>query len=244
MTSRIKEIASWVFIGVIALILLAMGAYQTLVFGVDTFEVAGNVRLTTEEVLEAAHIEPKQMLWNIDADKVEANLANLPWVREARMHRVFPASVEIVVEERNPVYSMQLNDEQWVFMDSEGVVLDRQNVEESLLQPSVVIETPLDVQFGLRPLNVSSDRWTCFLKVLNWTGSLVGNTNFRLTALTETEMQFWLTDLLKVEIVDMNDGDYIVDMLARILTDLHRREISAGTIRLEAGYDARFIQAE
>ena len=244
MTNRIKEFASWFLIGVILLALLALGAYQTMVFGVDTIDVEGAVRLSTEEILDAAHIEENQMLWNIDLNQVEANLSNLPWIRAVRLKRVLPSSIEIEVDERAPAYSIQLDDGKFVLMDQEGVFLDRQIDEEGSLPFTAIIEAPMDIEFGKQPMNISKERWACFLKILNWSDTLVGDTKFRLTVLSDTEMEFWLTDALKVEILDMNDGEYIVDMLARILTDLHRREISAGTIRLEAGYDARFVQAE
>ncbi len=244
MTNRIKEFASWFSIGLILIALLALGAYQTRVFGVDAIQVEGAVRLSAEEILDAAHIDHKQMLWNLDVNQVEANLSNLPWIREVHLKRVLPSSIEIEVDERQPSYSIQLEDGKRVLMDQDGIFLDRQADDEAGIQFAAAIETPLDIQYGKPPLNVSADRWNCFLKILNWSGTLVGETKFRLTALTEEEMQFWLTDALKVEIMDMNDGEYIVDMLARILTDLHRREISAGTIRLESGYDARFVQAE
>jgi len=244
MTNRIKEFASWFSIGLILIALLALGAYQTRVFGVDAIEVEGAVRLSAEEILDAAHIEQKQMLWNVDVNQVEANLLNLPWIRKVSLKRVLPSLIEIEVDERQPSYSIQLEEGKRVLMDQEGIFLDRQAEEEAGVQFKASIEAPLDIQYGKQPLNVSEERWNCFLKILNWSGTLVGETKFRLTVLSDEEMQFWLTDALKVEIVDMNDGEYIVDMLARILTDLHRREISAGTILLESGYDARFVQAE
>jgi cell division protein FtsQ len=215
-----------------------------LVFGVDAVAVEGAVRLTPDEIRTAAHIESDQMLWNIDLSKVEANMSNLPWVRSVELKRVLPSTVEITVEERVPERLIQLADGRFVLMDNEGIFLDFREDRESAFEKIEIIEAPLDIQFGQPPLNIEGERWACLMEILRWKDTIVGETAFRLTALAETEMVFWLTDTLKVEVVDMNDGPYIVDMLARILTDLHRRGISAGTIHLEAGFDARFVQAE
>lgn len=244
MGSRIKEISSWILIGLILIALLVMGSYQYSVFGVDSIQVHGEKRLSAEEILAAAHIDKNQMLWNIDISKVEANMSNLPWIRDVKLKRVLPSRIEITVEERNPTFLIQLMDGQQVLMDDEGVFLDFADEKNQEFEKVEEIQAPLEIRFGQKPLDISKERWACFLEVLKWKDTIVGDTAFRLTVLSETEMDFWLTDDLKVVILNMNDGAYIVDMLARILTDLHRREISAGTIHLEEGYDARFIQTE
>lgn len=244
MVNRIKEVSSWIVIGLVIFILLGLLSYQYLIFSVDTIVIQGEDQLTEEEILAAAHVEVQQMLWNIDLEQVETNLSNLAWVQSSSVKRSLPDRLEIEIIERIPRYRVKLGDERVVLLDEEGVFLDYSKPEDSWSGNTESMDVPLEFDFGTLPSNLSSERWTCVMEILNWKDTLVGETAFRVTKLTEKEMEFWLTKRLKVEVIDMTDGPYIVDMLARIVSDLSQKGISAGTIQLEAGYDARFMQEE
>ncbi len=244
MVSRIREVSSWIVIGIVVFILLGLLSYQYLVFGVDTIVIQGEDQLTEEEILAAAHVDVQQMLWNIDIEQVETNLSNLPWVQSTLVKRSLPGQLEIKIAERIARYRVKLSDERVVLLDEEGVFLDYSKPEDYWGGDTESMDVPLEFDFGTMPSNLSPERWTCFMEILNWKDTLVGETAFRVTKLTEQEMEFWLTKRLKVEVIDMTDGPYIVDMLARIVSDLSLKGISAGTIQLEAGYDARFMQEE
>lgn len=244
MVNRIKELSSWIVIGILICGLLGMLSYQYLVFGVETIVIHGEKQLSKEEILAAAHVDAQQMLWNIDVKQVEANLANLPWIQSSSIKLSLPNQLEIEIAERTPRYRIQLMDESVVLMDEEGIFLDYANLSDSWDGDTEIMDVPLEFEFGTSPRNLSPERWACLMEILNWKDTLVGERAFRITKLTDREMAFWLTKRLKVEVTDMVDGPYIVDMLARIVSDLSRKEISAGTIQLEAGYDARFLQEE
>ncbi|BES65395.1 hypothetical protein SANA_18340 [Gottschalkiaceae bacterium SANA] len=244
MVNRIKEVSSWLVMGMVFCCLLGMLSYQYLVFGVDTIVVHGEDQLSEEEIIAAAHVESQQMLWNINLKQVERNLENLPWIQSSSIKRSLPNQLEIVIDERSPRYQLQLMDKRIVVMDEKGIFLDYVNSSDSWDGDTELIEVPLEVELGMKPSNVSEERWDCLLEILNWKDTLVGERAFRMTKLNDQEMEFWLTKRLKVEVSDMIDGPYIVDMLARIVSDLSRKGISEGTIQLEAGYDARFLQEE
>ena len=244
MVNRIKEVSSWIVMGIVFFSLLGMLSYQYLVFGVDTIVIRGEEQLSEEEILAAAHVDSQQMLWNIDLKQVESNLANLPWIQSSSIKRSLPNQLEIEIEERTPRHQLQLMDERVVLLDAKGIFLGYVNSDYPWDGDTEMIEVPMVFDLGFPPSNISEERWACLLEILNWKDTLVGQRAFRLTKLTEQEMAFWLTKRLKVEVTDMMDGPYIVDMLAKIVSDLSRKEISAGTIQLEAGYDARFLQEE
>ncbi len=244
MVNRIKEVSSWIVIGAVFCGLLGMLSYQYLIFGVGTIVIHGEEQLSEEEILAAAHVESQQMLWNIDPKQVETNLANLPWIQSSSIKRNLPDQLEIEITERTPRYMIQLSDERVVLMDEEGIFLDYANSNDPWDGDTEIMDVSLEFELGTSPNNFSPERWDCLMEILNWKDTLVGERAFRVTKLTDQEMEFWLTKRLKVEVKDMIDGPYIVDMLARIVSDLSRKGISAGTIQLEAGYDARFLQEE
>jgi cell division protein FtsQ len=60
-------------------------------------------------------------LWQIDPGQARSALASLPWVRDARIFRVFPDQVALEVFRRDPV-ALTVIDGAMYFVDQEGVV--------------------------------------------------------------------------------------------------------------------------
>jgi len=116
----------------VALLLLAGGAWHGAVLGtawaarsprfaVTAVDVAGQSRLTRDEILAAADIAPGENLLMLDPRGVVARLEALPLVRHAEVIRSFPNRVTLVVEERRPFTVVNAGGLHWI--DEEGVDL-------------------------------------------------------------------------------------------------------------------------
>jgi len=102
-------------------------------FAVTSVEVAGQSRLTPEQIVAAAGIAPGTNLFAFDARDVVGRLEALPLVRRAEVIRSFPNRVTLIVEERRPFTVVHAGRLHWI--DEAGVDL---GVEPRRLEPALL----------------------------------------------------------------------------------------------------------
>ena len=128
---KLARHARWVATCV-ALLLLAGATWEGTVLGtawaarsprfaVTEVEVAGQSRLTRDEILAAADIAPGANLVTLDPRAIVARLEALPLVRHAEVIRSVPNRVTLVIEERRPFTVVNAGGLHWI--DEEGVDL-------------------------------------------------------------------------------------------------------------------------
>jgi cell division protein FtsQ len=90
---------------------------------VTRIAVAGNSRLSRDEVLALVRgLEGRNMLI-LDLTEWRQKLLASPWVADAALRRVLPGTVDIVVSERQPIGIARLDDRLYL-MDRTGAVID------------------------------------------------------------------------------------------------------------------------
>lgn len=90
-------------------------------FTVTSVEVAGQHRMSREDVVAAAGIPPGVNLFAFDPRDVEARLEALPLIRRAEVIRSLPNRVSVTIEERRPFTMVNAGRLHWI--DEEGVDL-------------------------------------------------------------------------------------------------------------------------
>jgi cell division protein FtsQ len=104
---RILNIAAGALVGIAALALAVAGLALLLrspLFPVTELEVKNALAKTTKEEIEAAtrgRIEGN--FFAVDTARVRAALEQLPWVRSVSVRRVWPARLEVTLEEHVPL---------------------------------------------------------------------------------------------------------------------------------------------
>jgi len=93
-------------------------------FAVTRVELRGLNRLDPKVITKAALAEPSRAMPLIDLDAIRGRLLEFRWVKEARVHRRFPDTLVVEIEERSPAAVWQHN-RQLQLVDAEGVVLER-----------------------------------------------------------------------------------------------------------------------
>jgi cell division septal protein FtsQ len=107
-----------VFIGALAHRVLVAPAFL-----IDRILVRGNVRLSTGEVVALMEGFKGQHLLNVDLDRWRHRLLGSPWVAEARLRLMLPATIEVGIVERIPLAIARI-DGQLLLVDGSGVVID------------------------------------------------------------------------------------------------------------------------
>lgn len=111
-------------LGVLLLLVLGWLTYQ--LFAVETFyvyeaTVVGNQLVPAEEIYQNSGLEGMSIFW-INPAQIEATLASLPNIKEARVHCELPNQVTVNVVERQPQVVWQQGEKRY-WIDAEGNVL-------------------------------------------------------------------------------------------------------------------------
>ncbi|HEY4910923.1 MAG TPA: FtsQ-type POTRA domain-containing protein [Methylomirabilota bacterium] len=137
----IRRVGAWLGVGMAVAALsgpLASGAASVLKtsrFAIERVEVAGQSRLSADEVVKASGLVPVQSLWSLDARRAVAGVEALPLVRRAEVVRAFPNRVTLFVEERQPFTLVNAGGLHWV--DEQGVPLGPETRAVSLDAPVI-----------------------------------------------------------------------------------------------------------
>jgi cell division protein FtsQ len=93
------------------------------IFRVQRIVVHGNHRLSNGEVLALLDGLQGQSLLTVNLDRWRTGLMNSPWVAEALLRRTLPSTIDVSVQERNPLGIGRINGSLYL-IDDEGVVID------------------------------------------------------------------------------------------------------------------------
>lgn len=92
-------------------------------FRVQHVQVEGCQYSNESEVRAAAQALLGKRIFNVDLDSVQERVADMPYVLEARVARIFPSTVQIKVVEKQPI--ALLNDRGTLPVDEEGTLMPR-----------------------------------------------------------------------------------------------------------------------
>ena len=104
-------------------------------FRVETIKVQGNSQMGREEIVGLSDIQTGTMTFDLDLHLIGRKIAENPWVREARVSRIFPKQVVIQIEERKPRAIINLD--YLYYLDETGEVFKVLGSGDSLDYPVV-----------------------------------------------------------------------------------------------------------
>jgi len=109
-------------------------------FSIRTVVIEGTRRTAPETILKAAALPFKQNVLFVNLAPVAERIKKVLWVRKAKIKKILPGGISIQIEERQPVLRVQsLQDGRWVYVDSDGMVLDAPAEPPSDGLPRVVV---------------------------------------------------------------------------------------------------------
>jgi cell division protein FtsQ len=91
-------------------------------FGVSKITVTGKLHTTDAAITAALGAGPETMMLSFDTDAAKTRLEAVPWIKQARVMRLLPSTLQIVIEERSPFAVWQKNGKTYV-VDAQGVIL-------------------------------------------------------------------------------------------------------------------------
>jgi len=104
-------------------------------FRIERILARGGKYLSQEQLVALSDIRLGVNSFELDLDLIGRKIEENPWVREARVQRVFPRQVEIAIEEREPVAIINLG--YLYFLDRHGEVFKVLEAEDNLDYPVI-----------------------------------------------------------------------------------------------------------
>lgn len=146
-------------VGAAVLVVVALVGWITLyrsqAFAVTDVQVVGNSRVPTSRLLEIAGAPPGTTLLRAPTAQMTARLGADPWVASAKVERIWPDTLRIVVEERVPVAAVEMPDKaQWI-VDGAGVFVAPKTALPKVALPLVreLPSLPTTATPGMAPEN-------------------------------------------------------------------------------------------
>lgn len=130
--------AGFLAAGLLAAALLYGGyraAASVTLFRVTRIDVAGSKRLSRDEVLSMAALEPGRDLLRLDLKRTGELLAQNPWVEYVHVRRILPDTLSITLSEREPLAVVSMG--YLYYLDKKGTVFKVLNQGDRLDYPVV-----------------------------------------------------------------------------------------------------------
>jgi cell division protein FtsQ len=120
---RVVRSIAVVLIAVFALYRATAVLAEARLLQITRIEVRGNERLSQGDVLAALNGLRGENLMSADLDAWRDRLLRSPWVRDASLRRLLPATVEVVVSERRPLGIGRMAGKLYL-VDEQGSIID------------------------------------------------------------------------------------------------------------------------
>lgn len=115
-----------IVLGSLAVVVVLLGAVLALhspLFGAKAVTVTGNAKTPSAAIIDAAGLERRPPLIDLDVAAAERSIEALPWVARAVVSLRWPDGVSVVVTERRPVAAWSVPHGGVLLLDATGRVL-------------------------------------------------------------------------------------------------------------------------
>ncbi|MEW6189029.1 MAG: FtsQ-type POTRA domain-containing protein [Actinomycetota bacterium] len=110
--------------------------YNSDLFNIKRINVTGNSHLSDEHIVKRARVPRKTSLLKIPLKQIRNRLLQEPWVKDVRILRHLPNTLEIRIRERKPMAIIPI-DESFILIDGEGFVLECRGDLKGLDMPAI-----------------------------------------------------------------------------------------------------------
>src|SRR5690606_27120896 len=101
---------------------VAQSATSAVGFAVEDLKVSGNVQTSEIEIFQQLGLDGSTSLISLDVEEVRKRLAEMPWVADVEVQKVYPKTVEVRLTEREPFGIWQHGTELAVIEKSGSVI--------------------------------------------------------------------------------------------------------------------------
>jgi len=89
---------------------------------IDNIRITGQMETSEVAVLDKLALPPNAALPLVDLDAARERIEQLPWVQNASLRKIYPATLKIVIDERRP-YALWQHDQTLSVIDEQGRIV-------------------------------------------------------------------------------------------------------------------------
>lgn len=117
-------------------------------FSVNLLHVSGNSLLGSSSIVSASGVKRGQNIFDTDIDYIHRRVTSIPWVKWAKVEKVYPNKISIAIVERRPTAVIKTGISGFI-IDDEGVLLSSDIAWKGGSLPVIAdINTPLLLKPG------------------------------------------------------------------------------------------------
>ncbi len=138
------------------------------IFNIKDIQVANQNQVNVETIISLSELKTEENIFRFSKNKTANKIEENPYIKSAKIHRKFPSTVKIEVEEREHYYSADFLGK-YAYLDKQGYILEigEENKEKTILQG---IKTPEDqVVEGNRLNEEDLEKLEDVIKIMNAT---------------------------------------------------------------------------
>lgn len=113
-----------ILILIIIVIATTVFAFVSPIFNINEIVVEGNEKIETETIISLSGLKIGNNIFKNNEQNIINNIKENPYVNNVKIKRVLPTTMEIIIEERNVVYQVQVIDS-FVYLDYQGYILEK-----------------------------------------------------------------------------------------------------------------------
>ena len=153
-----------------ALVILIIGvivfAMVSPIFNITNITVTGNNKLTVDEVISLSRIENNENIFRISKNNVIKNIKQNAYVNKVEIHKKYPNSIQINIEERVSNFLLQFGNG-YVYINNQGYMLEISS--EKLELPIIIgFSTPQeDLVAGNRLIQEDLEKLETVIRIIS-----------------------------------------------------------------------------
>lgn len=138
------------------------------IFNIKDLQVSNNQQVSTDTIISLSELRTEENIFRFNSKKIANKIEENPYIKSARIHRKFPNTIQIVVEEREQAYSADFLGK-YAYLDKQGYILQiAENDNQKVILQGIV--TPEEeVAEGKRLNNEDLEKLEDVIKIMNAT---------------------------------------------------------------------------
>lgn len=136
------------------------------IFNIKDIQVSNNVQVSSETIISLSELKTGENIFRFSNAKVDNHIKENAYIEKVKIHRRFPNTIQIEVEERVHNYSVDFLGK-YAYINNQGYILEI--AEDSKQKPIIlgIVTTEEQVVVGSRLSNEDLERLEDVIKIMN-----------------------------------------------------------------------------
>lgn len=208
------------------------------IFNIKDIQVSNNVQVSSETIISLSKLQKGENIFRFSSAQVTNYIKENAYIEEVKIHRRFPNTIQIEVEERTHSYSVDFLGK-YAYINNQGYILEI--AEDSKQKPILqgIVTTEEQVVVGNRLSNEDLERLEDVIKIMN--AAKEYNLDTKVTSIdisNKNEYSIYLEEEKKK--VHLGDNSNLTNKMLYVNSILEEEKGKAGDIFVNGDLNNKF----